>query len=136
MISPTYEWDISSVQIAIPRQKFTDAIGEAEKRYLFQGPSFSGTLLKINMSPTKGQFQKERVVFQPSSFLRGDASFLGSFRSSNFLLCVNFSFPIGSMYGIFTYIYHKHQPNLGKNTIHGSYRFMEQLALSSIPFFN
>ena len=24
--------------------------------------------------------------------------------------------PIGSMYGIFTYIYHKNQPNLGKNT--------------------
>ena len=25
------------------------------------------------------------------------------------------------MYGIFTYIYHKHQPNVGKYTIHGSY---------------
>ena len=24
--------------------------------------------------------------------------------------------PIGSMYGIFTYIYHKHQPNVGKYT--------------------
>ena len=29
--------------------------------------------------------------------------------------------PIGSMYGIFTYIYHKNQPNVGKYTIHGSY---------------
>ena len=25
--------------------------------------------------------------------------------------------PIGSMYGIFTYIYHKNQPNVGKYTI-------------------
>ena len=29
--------------------------------------------------------------------------------------------PIGSMYGIFTYIYHKNQPNVGKYAIHGSY---------------
>ena len=29
--------------------------------------------------------------------------------------------PIGSMYGIFTYIYHKNQPNVGEYTIHGSY---------------
>ena len=29
--------------------------------------------------------------------------------------------PIGSMYGIFTYIYHKNQPNVGVYTIHGSY---------------
>ena len=30
--------------------------------------------------------------------------------------------PIGSMYGgIFTYICHKNQPNVGKYTIHGSY---------------
>ena len=29
--------------------------------------------------------------------------------------------PIGSMYGIFTCIYHKNQPNVGKYTIHGSY---------------
>ena len=29
--------------------------------------------------------------------------------------------PKGSMYGIFTYIYHKNQPNVGKYTIHGSY---------------
>ena len=26
---------------------------------------------------------------------------------------------IGSMYGIFTYISHKNQPNVGKYTIHG-----------------
>ena len=29
--------------------------------------------------------------------------------------------PIGSMYGIFTYIYHRNHPNVGKYTIHGSY---------------
>ena len=29
--------------------------------------------------------------------------------------------PIGSMYGVFGYIYHKNQPNVGKYTIHGSY---------------
>ena len=32
-------------------------------------------------------------------------------------------FPIGSMYGIYTYIYHTNQPNVGKYTIHGSYGF-------------
>ena len=31
-------------------------------------------------------------------------------------------YPIGSMYGIFSYIYHKNQPNVG-NTIHGSYGY-------------
>jgi len=29
--------------------------------------------------------------------------------------------PVPSMYGIFTYIYHKNQPNVGKYTIHGWY---------------
>ena len=29
--------------------------------------------------------------------------------------------PIPSMYGIYTYIYHKNQPNVGKYTIHGWY---------------
>ena len=31
------------------------------------------------------------------------------------------SIPIGSMYGMFTYIYHKNKPNVGIYTIHGSY---------------
>ena len=31
------------------------------------------------------------------------------------------SSPIESMYGVFTYIYHKNQPNVGKYNIHGSY---------------
>ena len=29
--------------------------------------------------------------------------------------------PIGSMYGINTYIYHENQPNVGKYTIHGTH---------------
>ena len=32
-------------------------------------------------------------------------------------------YPIGSMYGRFTYIYHKNQPNEGEYTIHGWYRY-------------
>ena len=31
-------------------------------------------------------------------------------------LCVLLLYPIGSMYGPFTYIYHKNQPNVGKYT--------------------
>ena len=34
---------------------------------------------------------------------------------------LQWSSPIGSMYGIFTYIYHRNQPNVAKYTIHGSY---------------
>ena len=30
---------------------------------------------------------------------------------------------IGSTYGIFPYIYHKNQPNVGRYTIHGSYGY-------------
>ena len=33
------------------------------------------------------------------------------------------AFPMASMYGIFTYIYHKNQPNVGIYTIHGWYGF-------------
>ena len=29
--------------------------------------------------------------------------------------------PIPSMYGVYTYMYHKNQLNVGKYTIHGSY---------------
>ena len=35
----------------------------------------------------------------------------------------NLSYPRCSMYGIFSYIYHKNQPNVGKYTIHGSYGY-------------
>ena len=44
--------------------------------------------------------------------------------------------PIGSMYGIFTHIYHKNQPNVAKYTIHGSYGVKQKpyktLAISSL----
>ena len=39
--------------------------------------------------------------------------------------------PIGSMYGIFTYIYHKSKPNVGKYTIHRSDGIVETSSLSS-----
>ena len=38
----------------------------------------------------------------------------------NFHEHVAFTGPIGSMHGIFHYIYHKNQPNVGEYTIHGS----------------
>ena len=41
--------------------------------------------------------------------------------------------PIASMYGIFTYIYHKNQPNADKYTIHGWYGIFF-LSLNNIPF--
>ena len=31
--------------------------------------------------------------------------------------------PIGSIYGIFAYMYHKNQPNVGRDTIHRSYGY-------------
>ena len=37
------------------------------------------------------------------------------------------SYPIRSMYGIFTYIYHKNHPNVAKYTIHGSYGYCKLL---------
>ena len=37
--------------------------------------------------------------------------------------------PIGSMYGIFTYIYHKHQLNVGKYTIHGIYGIYQKMMM-------
>ena len=36
-------------------------------------------------------------------------------------------YPIGSMYGVFTYIYHKNQPNVGVYTIHGSYGYIQRM---------
>ena len=43
-------------------------------------------------------------------------------------------YPIGSMYGIFTYIYHKNQPNVGKYTIHGSLGYKLAVNVSSPSF--
>ena len=35
------------------------------------------------------------------------------------------------MYGIFTYIHHKNQPNVGKHTIHGSYGYGVAMSVAS-----
>jgi len=34
------------------------------------------------------------------------------------------AYPIGSMYGVFTYIYHKNKLNVEKYTIHGWYGYL------------
>ena len=42
-------------------------------------------------------------------------------------------FPIGSMYGIFTYIWLKFMVNVGKYTIHGSSRFRKKTSRTQAP---
>ena len=49
--------------------------------------------------------------------------------------------PIGSMYGIFTYIYHKNQPIVGSYTIHGWGLYINQppyikRCLDGVPILN
>ena len=43
-------------------------------------------------------------------------------------------YPIGSMYGIFTYIYRKNQLNVGKSTIHGSYGYKVENTRAVLSF--
>ena len=50
----------------------------------------------------------------------GSRSLLSQKKSGTFVI----SFSIPSTYGVFTYIYHKHQPNVGKYAIHGWYGFL------------
>ena len=45
-----------------------------------------------------------------------------------------FLFPIASMYGIFTYMYHKFKPNVGEYAIHGSYGFSNRWDMSIVPW--
>ena len=47
------------------------------------------------------------------------------------------SYPIGSMYGIFTFICLRNQPNVGKYTIHGSYGYVHTFfkIISKMPLF-
>ena len=52
--------------------------------------------------------QEEKIVFQ-ASFFRGKLAV-------NLWGCRLFLLPIGSMYGIFSYMYLKNQPNVGKYT--------------------
>ena len=86
---------------------------------------------KTNMFLTKGPCQNERIVFQPLFFSGGRVSFLGECHSPELMFQTasqmqkrkkttrnyQFSYPIGSMYGIFTYIYHKDRVNVGKYTM-------------------
>jgi len=46
---------------------------------------------------------------------------LAYFTSRENVRSISFGQPIGSMYGIFTYIYHRNPPNVGKYAIHGDY---------------
>ena len=44
--------------------------------------------------------------------------------------------PKQSMYGIFTYIYHRHKPNVGEYTLHGSYGVVLNLGRNGLFCFN
>ena len=102
----------------------------------------SYTPKKLTCQMKRDHFNKERLVFQPT-FFRGKLLVL---KVVNIYLFSQVKIitrdtqpnlhrvskknprktrqgfkPIGSMYGIFPYIYHQHQLNVGKYTIHGSY---------------
>ena len=83
-------------------------------------PSFRRDALAVGLSPTA----TSQTV--PLGTLGAPKGFMGFFLST-------FKF-IGSMYGIFTYIYHKKQPNVGKYTIHGSSgKISKQIHRDPIP---
>ena len=66
----------------------------------------------------------ERLLLAPHSILEVPSNFFGGHenpRNSSNLRAQLFETPIVSMYGIFSYFYHKNQPNVGIYTIHGSY---------------
>ena len=67
----------------------------------------------MNYMPMKHQVCQDFFLLRCDLILRKNTSFIQIW----FWLMI----PIGSMYGIFTYIYHKNQPNVGKYTIHGSH---------------
>ena len=48
----------------------------------------------------------------------------GKYTYGKFFIHPNGSYPIPSMYGIFTYIWHRFMVNVGKYAIHGSYGFL------------
>ena len=59
-------------------------------------------------------------------------------KEENICKAVILYIPILSMYGIFTYIYHKNQLNVGKYAIHGSYGYIYiciSNLVSNISFF-
>ena len=65
------------------------------------------------------------------SEIRDVARRLLNFPLNRGLLFFRCILPIGSMYGRFTYIYHKNQPNVGIYTIHGSYGLYLKMAWMS-----
>ena len=54
----------------------------------------------------------------PAAYHHSGVNRENMFLSFNFISC---SFPIGSMYGRVSCIYHKNQPNVGRYAIHGRY---------------
>ena len=86
---------------------------EAQYRILFAVQEHNSYVVCILYYPTLG---KRKIVFKKVPFLEGICFFP---RRVNLFSVTSKS--IGSMYGIFTYIYHRNQLNVGKYTIHGSY---------------
>ena len=70
---------------------------------------------------------KKNIGFQQPPGRHNHPFFIGTRTSAlNFLARgegtrFELTIPIGSMHGIFTYIYHKHHPNVGKQTRHVSH---------------
>ena len=85
----------------------------------------SATPLKINMEPKNGglgdDFPFQGGDFHVPCISMSENSGKRKFFMKPFSEGEPGSLPIGSMYGIFTYIYHNNQPNVVKYTIHGSY---------------
>ena len=68
-------------------------------------------------------FRSSKWVNRPGGTI-SSFSFIQHLHASTCHIVVGFGpkiIPIGSMYGIFNYIYHENQPNVGNYTIHGSY---------------
>ena len=63
----------------------------------------------------------ENIFFKYPLWFKIFSRFFTENSSELFFSWICFKKNIPSMYGTFTYIYHKYQPNVGKYTIHGSY---------------
>ena len=93
---------------------------------IFCGGS-SWTPLKIRRASTMESHGSQSNRFE--SILLKHISFEISFQKMSF-----YQNPRGSMYGIFTYIYHINQPIVGKYTIHGSYGKIKHTQLFLTPW--
>ena len=71
-------------------------------------------------SPSRSQ------ILNLTTLMPGNCALFWTGTKTHTILGTNgiFTYPIGSMYGIVTYIYHQNQLNVGKYTIHGSYGYM------------